>query len=445
MTEKQIFNALTSAGLSPAGAAGLMGNLYAESGLRADNLQNTFEKSLGMDDAAYTAAVDNGLYTNFVRDSAGYGLAQWTYWSRKEALLKYARAAGKSIGDAEMQVGFLLQELKQSYGSVLSALKTATDVRAASDVVLLQYERPANQSEAVKVKRASYGTEILARCAGTNNPESGATTAQSGTRSPLAKKVVDFGAKKSNPRKEAVSKITIHHMAGNMGAEACAKMHLTGAQNASANYYIGSDGTICAGVAENRRAWTSLSSWNDQRAITIEVANCGGAPDWPVSNAAYVSLIALCVDICKRYGIKAVSYDGTKNAVLTEHRMFAATVCPGPTLHAALTSGKITTAINKALGAPTAGTESAISSAASGIEPAQKKSATLAGAYTVTAKSGLRLRAGAGDTKSILAVLKPGTQVQNYGYFTPVGSVNWLYVVADGMTGFCSGEFLKKI
>jgi len=90
MTEKQIFDALTAAGLSPAGAAGLMGNLYAESGLRANNLQNGFEKRLGMNDEQYTAAVDNGSYDGFVHDSAGYGLAQWTYWSRKEALLRFA-------------------------------------------------------------------------------------------------------------------------------------------------------------------------------------------------------------------------------------------------------------------------------------------------------------------------------------------------------------------
>jgi hypothetical protein len=70
-------------GLNDFGVAGLMGNLYAESGLRPTNLQNTYEKKLDMSDAEYTAAVDAGVYTNFVNDSAGYGLAQWTYWSLK--------------------------------------------------------------------------------------------------------------------------------------------------------------------------------------------------------------------------------------------------------------------------------------------------------------------------------------------------------------------------
>ena len=142
------------------GAAGMMGNLYAESALRPNNLQNTYEKKFGMTDAEYTAAVDGGSYTNFVKDSAGYGLAQWTYWSRKQALLEFAQAAGKSIGDLQMQLDFLWKEL-QGYTSVLNTLKTATTVKAASDAVLTGYERPADQSDSVKEKRAGYGQKYF--------------------------------------------------------------------------------------------------------------------------------------------------------------------------------------------------------------------------------------------------------------------------------------------
>ena len=155
--EKYIWDRLTAEGLTPAGTAGLMGNLYAESVLDPCNLQNTHEKKLGLTDAAYTAAVDAGTYTNFVRDGAGYGLAQWTYWSRKEALLAYVRAAGRSVGDLEAQLGFLLRELAGSYKGVLATLKSAQDVRTASDAVLLQFERPADRSEAALARRAGYG------------------------------------------------------------------------------------------------------------------------------------------------------------------------------------------------------------------------------------------------------------------------------------------------
>ena len=138
------------------GAAGLMGNLYAESALKPTNLQNSYEKSLGMTDAEYTAAVDDGSYDNFVHDSAGYGLAQWTYWSRKENLLNFVKNAGKSIGDLETQLNFLWQELS-GYTSLLNTLKNAASVEEASTAVLTIYEKPADQSDAVKTKRAGYG------------------------------------------------------------------------------------------------------------------------------------------------------------------------------------------------------------------------------------------------------------------------------------------------
>lgn len=157
--EECIWNYLVGKGMSSAGAAGLMGNLYAESALNTKNLQNSYEKKLGHTDDSYTDAVDNGSYSNFVRDSAGYGLAQWTYWSRKQNMLEFARAAGKSIGDLEMQLDFLFKELSSGYKTVLSVLKTATTVKAASDSVLLNYERPADQSDAVKEKRARYGQD----------------------------------------------------------------------------------------------------------------------------------------------------------------------------------------------------------------------------------------------------------------------------------------------
>ena len=161
------------------GAAGIMGNLYAESALRPNNLQNTYEKKLGMTDAEFTAAVDSGSYTNFVKDSAGYGLAQWTYWSRKQALLEFAQAAGKSIGDLQMQLDFLWKEL-QGYTSVLNTLKTASTVKAASDAVLTGYERPADQGDAVKNKRASYGQSYFDKYAGakTDKPADTCTAAK---------------------------------------------------------------------------------------------------------------------------------------------------------------------------------------------------------------------------------------------------------------------------
>lgn len=158
MTEEIIWIFLKANGLSDYGAAGLIGNLRAESGPNPTNLQNRFEGELCYTDASYTAAVDNGSYTNFVTDKAGYGIAQWTYWSRKKGLLEYAKSTGRSIGDLYMQLEFLMKELAQ-YG-LLEALRTATSVREASNLILLKFEKPASK-DAIETqnKRAGYGQE----------------------------------------------------------------------------------------------------------------------------------------------------------------------------------------------------------------------------------------------------------------------------------------------
>jgi hypothetical protein len=163
---KAIWSYLRAKGLSAAGAAGLMGNLYAESGLVPNNLQGSYETSLGYTDATYTAAVDNGTYrygvytdarSSFTNDKAGYGLAQWTYSTRKQGLYDYAQSKGTSIGDLTTQLDYLWQELTNDYPTLLAVLKTTNSVKTASDLVLTQFERPADQSASVKEKRANYG------------------------------------------------------------------------------------------------------------------------------------------------------------------------------------------------------------------------------------------------------------------------------------------------
>lgn len=128
-------------------------------------------------------------------------------------------------------------------------------------------------------------------------------------------------------RTAAISKITIHHAAGVGSAKSITDGFIPAKRKASANYCIGNDGQIGQSVLEKNRAWTSCSPWNDHQAITIEVSNCENKVPWRISDAAYRSLIDLCVDICIRNNIKAVNYTGTKSGVLTEHRMFAATTC----------------------------------------------------------------------------------------------------------------------
>ena len=153
------------------GAAGVMGNLDAESALRPNNLQNSYEKSLGYTDDQYVAAVDNGSYRDFVTDKVGFGLAQWTYHSRKAALLKFAKATDKSIGDLTLQLDFLWKELTESYPSLLKLLQTTDSVEEASTAVLTKYERPADMGKAVQAKRASFAQFYYDRFAPIDYPE----------------------------------------------------------------------------------------------------------------------------------------------------------------------------------------------------------------------------------------------------------------------------------
>lgn len=151
------------------GVAGCMANLYCESGLNPKNLEGTYEKKLGYSDERYCAAVDNGTYTNFVNDSAGWGLAQWTWWTRKQALYEFAKSKGESIGSLTMQLDFLFKELNEGYKSLLNTLKNAKSVAEASSAFMLKFERPYDQSIAAQNKRASYGQNFYNKYAESGN------------------------------------------------------------------------------------------------------------------------------------------------------------------------------------------------------------------------------------------------------------------------------------
>lgn len=135
---------------------------------------------------------------------------------------------------------------------------------------------------------------------------------------------------KTSPRVYPITKITIHHMAGNLTVEQCGRLFQT--REAASNYGIGTDGRVGMYVEEKDRAWCSANYDNDHRAINIEVANDGGEPNWHVSDVALSKLIDLCVDVCQRNGIKELVFTGDKTGNLTQHNYFVNTVCPGPYL-----------------------------------------------------------------------------------------------------------------
>lgn len=154
-------------------------------------------------------------------------------------------------------------------------------------------------------------------------------------------------------RDHKIDTITIHHMAGNLSVETCGQLFHK--KKGNSNYGIGSDGRIALYVEEKNGAWTSSNKTNDMRAITIEVANNSGAPNWTISAQALNSLLLLCADICRRNDIKALVWSPNKSdrinhrngCNMTMHKDFAATACPGPFIESI--EGLIAVAVNQLL------------------------------------------------------------------------------------------------
>ena len=440
--EEKIWNYLKSKGLSDYGAAGLMGNLYAESGLRPNNLQNTYEGKFGMADAEYTELVDKGRYTNFVRDSAGYGLAQWTYWSRKEALLAYAKASKKSIGDLEMQLDFLLKELS-SYG-LLGRLKTVSTVLEASNIVLLEFEKPASMNTAAtQVKRAEYGQKYFDKYA-----KKGSVSSMGFSNSPLAT-VRMISPNRTPNRNHAIDTITIHCFVGQVTAKRGCEVFQPSSKGASCNYVVGYDGSIGLCVEEKDRSWCTggydkngnpirvngvSGKSNDYQAVTIEVASDAKHP-YAITEKAMAALIELCTDICRRNGIKKLLWSGDKNLVgnpakqnLTVHRWFANKACPGDYIYQRL--GDIAAKVNAKLGA-------------TGAAPVQPSAPVSSVPYKVRiTATDLRIRKGPGTNNAIVSVIKPGVYTI-VSEATGQGAILWGKLKSG--IGWVSLDYCKKL
>lgn len=151
-TADYVWNYLVNTmGLTPQGAAGVMGNLRAESNIIPNNLEDSYESILGYTDESYTDAVDSGAYprSKFISDhkkancGAGYGLPQFTWYTLKGSLYDNAKSQGKSISDVGVQMETVFQTTGQS---LYNLLKSTTDIKTASDRWLYDYENPSNAS-----------------------------------------------------------------------------------------------------------------------------------------------------------------------------------------------------------------------------------------------------------------------------------------------------------
>ena len=166
------------------GAMGLLGNIMNEGGANiiANRMEISWKKKTGWNDGwidgntykpeldTINPAINNGTYRNyrfngdgtrylatfkndncrdaFANDAIGFGICQWTWPARKYNLFdfcdKWCRANKKpfEIGNLEMQLDYILEELRKTYTGVLGILMTTNDLLMASNIVCVNYERP---------------------------------------------------------------------------------------------------------------------------------------------------------------------------------------------------------------------------------------------------------------------------------------------------------------
>lgn len=444
---EKIWNFFLDEGFSIYGIAALMGNLSAESGLDPKNLQNSCEKRLNYTDAEYTAAVDNGTYKNFTYDGAGYGLPQFTFPSRKEAFYKYAKAAGKSIGDLETQLLFMVEEMKKDFKSVYSALKTASDVKTTSDLVLKKYEAPKDQSDAVKRKRAEYGQEYFNRFSGAGEKKGEINMSiMVGSARIDERGNASGGAagdqKQTSAKNDLTGEVSMQKMYSHSkgwyilrpksAAHAVKMADLMKAACNNAN--IGYDQGNRLGVVQHG-IMTAVKTECDCSSLVREVVKEATGKDpgnFTTANEA-ASLEATGLFESKRSYVSQSAtpvYDG--DVLVTKTKGHTVIVVSGNARKAASGSSS----------APVPSVSTAKIESAKGFDK------TLAGAYKTIGS--LYLRAGAGKGKPELVVMPNNTTVRNYGYYTLVDGTKWLYVQTTiksvTYTGFCSSntKYLAK-
>lgn len=225
-----------------------------------------------------------------------------------------------------------------------------------------------------------------------------------------------------------VVKLTPHHAAGNVSVETMGGLFANPERGASANYGIGSDGRTAQYVREFMRPWTSSSYDNDRQAITVEVANDGGAPDWHVSDKAFDSLVALAIDICRRHGLDSLTWTGDKSGTITAHYMFVATTCMGPYLTSKMP--ELARRVNEALGAGTP-----VPSVPQTPAPKPDKTGTGFGGTYVCQADGCRVRCAPSLSGQIVAQYNRGQTVVLDDWY--VSKDGWIW---GRYTGAQSGQ-----
>ena len=497
--QERIWNFLKGKGLTDIAAAGVMGNIQAESGFNPKNLQNSYNKKLGITDEEYVNRVDSGEITREQFKSSahgGFGLCQWTYHTRKAGLYDYAKKQNASIGNEEMQLGFLWIELSGGYKGVLNAINAAKTVKEASDIIITKFERPADQSNAAKNTRAKYSQEHFDKYSKKQEDKNMAYERQ---------KVVDLvksweGKKESDGSYKSIIDIynstapfprstkmqyswawcacTWSAMAKKLGyvpimpieiscyylIEAAKKMGVWVENDA----YVPKPGDAILydwqdnGVGDN-------TGTPDHVGTVIEVYESAGymvVMEGNYSNSVKRRTISLNGKFIRGFitpkytnnTVSAPKQESGKSIDVIAREVISGKWGNGPARKAALTNAgydydtvqnRVTEILNGGAVKPTNPVQNQsqpITKKVTATCAAKKKDASLAGTYKTT--NNLYMRNDAGKNMKALVLIPKGTEVQMYGYYNVSNGVKWYYiqVTIDGVqyTGFSSSEYLQR-
>lgn len=466
---KMIIDFMTAKGLTVNGICGLLGNLYVESGVQPRNLQNSYEKSLGMTDEQYIAKVDSGEYTNFVNDRAGFGLAQLTSSGRKQGFLDYVRSKGVSIGDTTAQIEYLYKELALAYKGVLNALtdKTKT-IDDCAEIVMLKFERPKNQSRDNIDKRIGYAKDfydtyfsnaptknlhvpIVAISAGHYKYTSGKRCLKSldpnETREwVLNDRIADLVEKMLTEYE--VSVVRLDDTTGEKLVSLQTRKMI--AENAHADIYIaihhnaGVKGGSGGGTVVYHYPTPNNKAQAEKlyKSIIDQTKLVGNRSQGVKDTTELYEVYAPTMD---SYLIENGFMDSSTDVPIIlkeEHAIKTATGVVNYLVNAY--SIKLSSTVEKPLNDPS--TENQKEDAPSKVESAESHNNDYRGRYVTT--DTLNVRYGAGITKKKICALPEGTVVNCYGFYTRVLGVDWLYVQFNlngtKITGFCSSKYLRK-
>jgi hypothetical protein len=433
--QERAWNFFMSKGVGEYGTAGIMASIRAESAFNPCNLQNSYNKKLNISDEDYTRLVDGNNYPGFVTDKAGYGYAQWTYYTRKQNLLNYAKQQGKSIGDEEMQLNFIWVELSGAYKGVLSKLKSAKSTREASDIVLTGYEKPNNQGLSAKEERGGYAEEYYKQFA----MSKGGNTMS-----------VIVGSARINEKGTTTGGAAGDQTKGEVSTQAW-YLHSKGWIVIRAK-----DKAIAEKIAQNMQAICdndNIGYCQSHRGSLTTAAKPFGYDASKVTTKVEVDC-SEAVRNCVLYaGINVASFTtanektmlnatGKFDILTTDQYCKSSDYLQRGDILVTKTKGHTVVALSNGAKVSNSTTQSTSSTPAVKVEAAKSKSASLAGSYKTTAN--LNLRAGAGKSKTSITIIPKGETVKCYGYYTDVSGTKWLLVAYKGMTGFCSSAYLKK-